>query len=69
MERVINEYVRVTESISLGERDKENLYCKVMENMSTGKYETKKQIAVASVAVLALAVCVSYFVRSGNKLR
>lgn len=69
METVTNEYARVIKSVILDENIKENMYLRLTENVNTSKYETKKQIAVASVAAIAVAVCISYFVRSGNKLR
>ncbi len=69
MDRVTNEYTRVLKSVCLDENVKENMYLRLTENVNTSKYETKKQIAVASVAALTVAACVSYFVRFGNKLR
>ncbi len=69
MSSITNEYIRVVKSISLDESSKENLFHKLTESSGTSKYETKKQIAVVSVAAIAVAACISYFVRSGNKIR
>ncbi len=69
MDNYLKEYVRVMNNIALEDDYIKSIFDKVAENIGTSKNETRKQIAVASVAVVAMAACISYFVRLGNKTR
>ena len=69
MDNYLKEFVRIISSISIEDNFEKNMFEKVTENIGTSKNESRKQIAVASIAAVAIAVGVSFFIRSGNIIR
>ncbi len=69
MTKMIKEYARIMNSLTLSEEAKEDIFYRVTENMGMNKYGTKKQIVAASVTAAAVAVCVSCLIKVGPRIR
>lgn len=68
MNNFAEEYVRVINSITLDENSKEEILNKIIGSSQNSKSYTKKQVAIVSMATLAIVAGVSYFFK-GNKIR
>lgn len=68
MNNFAEEYVRVFNSITLDESAKEALLNKITEGAPVNKSYTKKQVALASVALIAVAGSIACLFKS-NKIR
>ena len=67
MNKYIKEYIRIINSMGVDEATKKCIAENVMLKAELQKREAKKQFAVASVAVVALAFAGTYFYK--NKLK
>ncbi len=69
MDSFVKEYIRVMNSVSFGESEKEVLLNNITKTLELRKSESRKQFMVASAALVAITACVSIFMKSGNKTR
>lgn len=68
--KCIREFTRLISSISLSDDDKERIADNLIKKTSAKKDFPRKQVAVASAAVIVAAgVCIPVMLRSGNRTR
>lgn len=66
-EKYIKDFIRIINSLSVDEETKKCIAENVILKAELQKHEAKKQLAVASVAVFALAFAGTYFYKNKTK--
>lgn len=68
MNKYINEYVRIINSITLDENTKDEIFSRITDNSVRNKFDSKKQLVFASVAMVAVIVGLKAFAKN-NQIR
>ena len=68
MNKYINEYVRIINSITLDENTKDEIFSRITDNSVRNKFDSKKHLVFASVAMVAVIVGLKAFAKN-NQIR
>lgn len=68
MNKYTNEYVRIINSITLDENTKDEIFSRITDNSVRNKFDSKKQLVFASVAMVAVIVGLKAFAKN-NQIR